>query len=247
MGFPQVQSPFRPQLRNVPPGTPAPITSTANAGSAPSAPPMPAPTGPSAGEQGRAAGLPEVMTAIETLGRDLTGQQREFHQRVEQIRGELTTFSQRLEAIERSRINGSAKGNSDVHTGTFAASGFSATKFMLGLHLMKDGRHADAMRIAKREFEMCEAAERDFPGMKNILATPMGAPAAVERVMVTSSNSAGGYLLPPEFSTELIELARNKMVLNTMGARYITGLAGSPFTMPRQSGAGTPTGSPRKA
>ncbi len=65
-----------------------------------------------------------------------------------------------------------------------------------------------------------------------------------EAVMIESSKkalsqgtgSAGGYLVPAEFMTEIIDLLRAKPILSKLGAKMISGLTGSPVDYPKLTG-----------
>lgn len=51
-------------------------------------------------------------------------------------------------------------------------------------------------------------------------------------------DSAGGYLLPEEVSSEYIALLRPKVIAQRLGVRFLTGVRGGSFTIPKQkSGA----------
>jgi HK97 family phage major capsid protein len=54
---------------------------------------------------------------------------------------------------------------------------------------------------------------------------------------VTTSTAAGG--IANILGTELIEILRNKMVMETMGARVLSGLTGGTFSLPKQTAAAT--------
>lgn len=242
--FRAARNPHRQQLRDDPaaprpgaPAAPAGATATANppapAADARAAVPInPQPTGQISSEAQR------VMDSIAQLGRDSQTQNQAFQT---QLRSELDAFANRVNRLEQGGPGGlgapvTGKGNSDAHTGTFAKSGFSLLRFKHALALQMEGKTHEAERIGGQMFEQCRQAMGEYSAMTAQLQ--MG-DASQLRTMITSTNSAGGYLVPPEVSTELIPLLRNSLVMARMGARFLTGLRGNPYTQPSQTGAST--------
>lgn len=62
---------------------------------------------------------------------------------------------------------------------------------------------------------------------------------AAHRAMAAGTGSAGGYIVPPEVITDMIELQRASSVVIAMGASVMDGLMGSPVEMPKQTGGAT--------
>lgn len=60
-----------------------------------------------------------------------------------------------------------------------------------------------------------------------------------KRDLSTDVDSAGGYLVPNEFMTELIELLRAKLVVGRLGVTRFSGLTGGSIMVPKQTGAAT--------
>ena len=69
------------------------------------------------------------------------------------------------------------------------------------------------------------------------LANRSALPPGAERRDVTTSTASGG--IANILGTSLIELLRNKMVLNLLGARVLSGLIGGTFSLPKQTSAAT--------
>lgn len=63
--------------------------------------------------------------------------------------------------------------------------------------------------------------------------------AAKKRDMSSGVDSAGGYLVPNEFSNQLIELLRAKMVTEALGITALRGMTGGAFFIPKQTGSAT--------
>jgi HK97 family phage major capsid protein len=59
------------------------------------------------------------------------------------------------------------------------------------------------------------------------------------RDMAVSTDSSGGYLVPPQAIPELIEMLRAEAVIFQMGATLLDNLTGSPVELPRQTGGAT--------
>jgi HK97 family phage major capsid protein len=57
----------------------------------------------------------------------------------------------------------------------------------------------------------------------------------------TTTGGAGGYAIPPQAIMQWIEKLYNNLVVKKAGARIMTGLTGSPVSIPRQSGSVTAT------
>jgi len=62
---------------------------------------------------------------------------------------------------------------------------------------------------------------------------------AKKKAMGFSSDTAGGFLVPPEAIPELIEMLRSEPVCTKLGARIIPGLQGAPVYWPKQTGGAT--------
>lgn len=60
-----------------------------------------------------------------------------------------------------------------------------------------------------------------------------------QRALSSSSDSAGGYLVPAEFVADLIELYRAKAIAFQMGVTPMDGMTGSPVEIPKQTSAST--------
>jgi HK97 family phage major capsid protein len=60
-----------------------------------------------------------------------------------------------------------------------------------------------------------------------------------QRDMGTSPGSAGGYVVPPQVITDIIEMLRAQAVVIKMGASVMDGLVSSPVQMPSQTGGAT--------
>lgn len=60
----------------------------------------------------------------------------------------------------------------------------------------------------------------------------------VTRALVTSVGASGGFIVPPDYMNEIIELLRPKAVVRSSGPRVIPMPRGT-MTMPAQTGAGT--------
>lgn len=63
--------------------------------------------------------------------------------------------------------------------------------------------------------------------------------ASKRRDLSTTVDSAGGFIVPVEIVSELIELLRSKTVVLESGATQMTGLTGSPVKIPKQTGGST--------
>lgn len=63
--------------------------------------------------------------------------------------------------------------------------------------------------------------------------------AARERALSQGTDSAGGYIVPEEAMTEVIDLLRSKLVVAQAGATQLNGLSGAPVTMPKLATAAT--------
>lgn len=63
--------------------------------------------------------------------------------------------------------------------------------------------------------------------------------ACMTKALSQGAPTAGGYLVPPEAITELVELIRAKTVVREMGATVLDGLVGSPVEIPTQTGGAT--------
>ena len=61
------------------------------------------------------------------------------------------------------------------------------------------------------------------------------------RQLSTSTDTAGGFLVPQEYSTELIDILRAKLVTEELGATVRTNLKGAPVIYPSVTGASTVT------
>lgn len=59
------------------------------------------------------------------------------------------------------------------------------------------------------------------------------------KAMATSTDTAGGFLVPVQAMPEFIEMLRAEMVCVALGARMISGLTGSPVQFPKQNGGAT--------
>ena len=63
--------------------------------------------------------------------------------------------------------------------------------------------------------------------------------AARKKALETGSGEAGGFLVPKEVATGIIEQLEAKLVLAQAGCTFLRGLSGSPYELPRQSGGST--------
>lgn len=60
------------------------------------------------------------------------------------------------------------------------------------------------------------------------------------RALSTQSVGTGGAIIPPEYlPQEMIELLRAKIIVESLGARVLSNLSGSPVTIPRLAGGAT--------
>ena len=59
------------------------------------------------------------------------------------------------------------------------------------------------------------------------------------RVLSSSVDGSGGYLVPAQYTEELIELLRADAVVLALGARELSGLIGSPVPLSKQTGGAT--------
>jgi len=59
------------------------------------------------------------------------------------------------------------------------------------------------------------------------------------KALSQGTTTAGGFLVPAEIITEMVEMLRSKIVLNALGATVMDGLSGAPVEIPTQTGAAT--------
>lgn len=77
-----------------------------------------------------------------------------------------------------------------------------------------------------------ERRDADFTLEQTLIATE-------RRDLNIGTGTAGGYIVPPDYRAELIELLRARLVLAQAGIQIWDNLMGSPVTVPVQDGAGT--------
>lgn len=118
-----------------------------------------------------------------------------------------------------------------------------AFRFLNLIRAMANPSDQEAQRAAAFEFEACAAARkaagRSGPGMSIPAEVLRGALAPQQRDLTVGTATAGGNLVSTDLlSQSFIELLRNRMVMQRMGARILTGLVGD-IAIPRQTGAAT--------
>lgn len=118
----------------------------------------------------------------------------------------------------------------------------SKFSFVRLVRAMANPHDHDARNAAAFEFEACAAAAKKMSGRAGkgiaipaeVLRTPLQ-----QRDLVVGTATAGGNLVSTDLlSMSFIELLRNRMVMQRLGARIMTGLVGD-VAIPRQSGGGT--------
>jgi HK97 family phage major capsid protein len=94
----------------------------------------------------------------------------------------------------------------------------------------------------KEKFSFLKAAraiiygnwEKNAPFERDVFAET-----SKRRALSAGTDTAGGYLVPTEVSSEIIELLRAELVVKAAGARMLENLQGSPFEVIGQSGGAT--------
>lgn len=62
---------------------------------------------------------------------------------------------------------------------------------------------------------------------------------ARQKVLGSDQGSTGGFLVPPELTTDIIELLRAQLVVEQLGATMMTGLTRWPLLLPKHTGGAT--------
>jgi len=60
-----------------------------------------------------------------------------------------------------------------------------------------------------------------------------------KKAMSTGTDSAGGYIVPTQYITDLIEMLRAESIVMALGATVLDNLTGSPVEIPKQTGGAT--------
>lgn len=130
-----------------------------------------------------------------------------------------------------SRIAGQpVSGTGDRHLDAEIRSGFSIVR---AIAAQVPGLTVDAGREREISTEVARRSGRTFQG----IAVPLAA--LEQRVQVTSSDPAGGYLVATDHrADQYIDLLRTLPAVRRMGARILSGLTGN-VEIPRQTGAST--------
>lgn len=110
--------------------------------------------------------------------------------------------------------------------------------FMRAINAMANPHDAKAQKAAAFEREVSQAAENKTGKSARGILVPFDV-LTQKRDMVVGTPSAGGYLVSTDLkSGSFIELLRNKMVVQRLGAQSLNGLVGN-IAIPKQSGAAT--------
>jgi len=137
-------------------------------------------------------------------------------------------MANKLEAWEKSMVAHSEKMSLPGSEDAVKKGLFSLPRLMLALRKGNAEKHAPAEYDYIKELHKLGGKEEQLKQLDRMLKT-----------QTLGSDSAGGYLVAEQLSSEYIEDLRDKPKLLQHGARMITGLKGGTFKMPKKTGTST--------
>lgn len=117
--------------------------------------------------------------------------------------------------------------------------------FLRALNALANPTNKDALNAAKFELECSDAVARTLGKSAQgimvpieVLSASLAAGLDGRRDLLVGTATAGGHLVATELDADFITLLRNRMAVNALGARTLSGLVGN-IAIPRMTGGAT--------
>jgi len=176
--------------------------------------------------------MEQILAEIQGLDREIKGYRKELSDLAKEKASsqELKGFGEKVETI-RTSIDAANQRIEDL------------LKRLAHVESITAGRKAsvDLPGVDTKKFSLAKAVRGILTGdwsRSGYEKEVLDATTERAKALGITLDSAGGYLLPEEVSSEYIQLLRPKVIAQRLGARFLTGVRGGSFTMPKQrSGA----------
>jgi len=177
--------------------------------------------------------MQHILEEIQGLDREIKGYRKELSDLAKEKASsqELKGFGEKVEAI-RTSIDAANQKIEDL------------LKRLAHVESVTAGRKAsvDVPGVEPKKFSIAKAVRAILTGDWSKAGYEAEVFRATEdraKALGITLDSSGGYLLPEEVSSEFISLLRPKVIAGKLGVRFLTGVRGGGFSIPKQRSGAT--------